>query len=104
MSGCKHKKKDGALGLQLKWCPPCAQQKAGPKPKPKFQVGWYAIADNLDGPGTITRVRIHVVGEATDTPCWMESVQIQNGDDCWEGPADMVTRLVAEPEADEDQG
>lgn len=92
---CRHKKRDGVLGLDLKWCDNCAKIKAGPKPEPTFETGWYAIAKNMDDPGTITRVRITVHGQATDDPCWVETIQIQNGSEHWEGPADSVTRLVA---------
>lgn len=92
---CRHVKRDGTFGLQLKWCDSCAKLKAGQKPEPTFKAGWYAIARDMDDPGTITRVRIHVIGQATDSPRWVETVQIQNGSDCWEGPAEYVSRLVA---------
>lgn len=92
---CRHVKREGALGLKLKWCDICAKLKAGPKPKPTFETGWYAIARDMDDPGRITRVRIIVIGQATDYPSWTETVQIQNGYDTWEGPADHVIRLVA---------
>lgn len=98
---CRHKKPDGGLGLKLKYCYACGAKRAGEKPKPKFKVGWWAIADHLDGPGTITRVKIELLGLGIEEQRWYEEVTIvTDGGDMWQGPASSVTRLVAAPSED----
>lgn len=94
--GCKHKKSSD----HCIWCYECGAKIAGPKPEKTMKVGWYVIPKDGDEGclGTIGAVKIDLLGLATLTPCWSESVVIVgvNGQS-WSGPADRVTRLVAFP-------
>lgn len=90
MNGCNHKK-----NRDCKWCYECGAKHAGPKPKPTFKVGWYAITDHMEYPGCIGAVTMILLGLATDTQEWSEEVLIVNQSETWRGSADYVTRLVA---------
>lgn len=90
--GCSHKKTTGCI-----WCYECGAKRAGPKPKKTFEVGWYAIADNMEYPGCVGSVRMVLLGLAVQDQRWSEEVVIVNGSETWTGPAENITRLVAAP-------
>lgn len=95
--GCRHKKERGPLGIELKWCDPCARKKAGPKPEKEFHPGWYVIMKDDDGdmgPGEVLESRLVVHGHAADNPSWTERVTARMLGGIVEGTASFFERLV----------
>lgn len=96
--GCRHKKERGPLGIEIKWCDPCARKQAGPKPAREFEEGWYVVMKSDDhdlGPGVVLRSRVVVHGQATDKPAWTENVTAEMIGGLVEGSAESFERLVA---------
>lgn len=89
--GCEHEwaKQHGCM-----WCNDCAAKRAGRKPKPTVEKGWWAISHNMDNPGRVHTVEIQLVGQAVMQPAWLEEVTIVNDSESWRGPAEHVVRLV----------
>lgn len=91
--GCEHSKERGH-----KWCRPCAEEKAGPKPAKTWAPGYYAL-NREDEPGVVRAVHVTLYGIATDDPKWGEDLTIDYpGGGSSKGHKDFFTRLIVAPD------
>ncbi len=91
MKGCNHKKDQGCI-----WCHRCGSERAGAKPAKTIEKGWYVLVENEDEPGVVLFVEHTLLGLAVEKQRWQEYVTVRVAGIEWKGPAERLTRLVAE--------
>lgn len=78
----------------LLWCNDCAVKAAGPKPAALFSKGDFVVIGREYDIGIITKVDVHLAGQATAKPCWWESIHVNGVNADYQIDADSCTKLV----------